>query len=73
MTYAISSFIWHRLCGYTGPAPMRPWISLKCGLLGLHRRDFVFGWTVHLDTQEEGYEGGFICNDCGTILNPRKP
>ena len=73
MKYEISSFIWHRICGYTGPAPMRPWVAFKCGLLGRHGREFHFGWTVHLDTREEGYEGDFICPDCWTILPVAQP
>lgn len=73
MKYRISSFIWHTLCGYSGPAPMRLWVSIKCGLFSRHRREFLFGWTVHLDTQEQGYEGEFICPDCGTILLPANP
>lgn len=55
------------------PTPVGFWARILCGL-GFHKKDFAFGWVVHLDKSvDDGYEGAFHCGRCGIILpGPRK-
>ena len=51
--------------------PMPPiWTRLPC-LIGIHKREVVFGWNDHLDDpSKSGYYGFAFCLRCGRTLHP---
>jgi len=52
-----------------GPMAVGFWAKLLCGL-GLHRREFAFGYATHLDaSRPDGYYGTIFCGRCGLVLS----
>jgi hypothetical protein len=49
------------------PSPISLWGKWLCRL-GIHRKQFIFGWECDLENTTEGYAGTFYCNDCSAIL-----